>query len=587
MAIYRIPLFGFEVRTQDDAEKEKQALKSPVAPITDDGAIVVSGSSHGSWRTYIDQEARAKNEVQLITRYRDVARSPEVDKAVNQISNQAIIVDEKNDPVEIVLDNVAIPSKTKDKVRQEFEYLLGLLDFRRQGYDIFRKWYIDGRLFLHLVIDDAEGKTKEGVKDLRYIDPRKIKKVREEIDKTEGIQPFETIFKKYDEYYIYSDKGITDISQGLKIAKDSIAYIHSGLVDHKNGMILSYLHKVLKIAQNLQMLENSVVIYRLARAPERRVFYIDVGGMPPQKAEQYMNAVKNNFKNTLSYDNTTGDVVTNKRFSPMLEDFFMARRSDGKATEITTLAAGALTNQMDDVEYFKRKLYESLDVPVSRMSNEDNFSFGRPTEISRDEVDFNKFVGRLRTRFSDLFNQLLEVHLAMKDVMTRGDFQEIKKDISYDFVEDNYFSELKETEIFINRINILNQTNAYLGKYFSKSFIVDKVLRMTEKEWDQMKKQIEEEKTRGEITDQDMMQQNQPIYGQDFNGMDMGGGGPDDFQQQLPPPGGEEEEEEEEGNPFGQRKRLAAERSIDKANMLIEKVWEEHMKKDDPEDETS
>lgn len=516
----RIPLLGFEIRTQNDIQQEKERLKSPVPPQSEDGAYVIQSTSTG-WKTVLDQETKTKNEIQLITRYRDITFIPAVDAAIDEIVNELFIIDDSLYPIEIRLDDTPVPAKIKEQIREEFEYLLSLLEFKKFGYDLARRWYVDGRLYIHIVVDTDN--PLEGVKDLRYVDPRKMKKVREIIRDNAG--QLETIYKKHIDYFVYNENGLFDPTQGLKIAKDSVAYIHSGIVDQKTGVILSNLHKALKVATSLTQLENSLVIYRLARAPERRVFYLDVAGMPPQKAEQYMQRVMNSMKNQITYDSTTGEVITNKRFSPMLEDFFLARRSEGKATEVTTLAGGQNLGNLEDVEYFKHTLYEALNVPVERLRSDSLFGQTRTAEITKEEIKFHNFIVRLRSRFAELFTQLLEVQLSLKGVMTRGDFEKLRQTFVYQFSEDNRFSELKEAEIIQSRMASLQMVDPMLGKYFSKEWIVKNVLQMSEEEWDDIKQQIDEEKANGEIPEMNPMD----TFGQGA----MGGPG------MFPPPGGD------------------------------------------------
>jgi hypothetical protein len=482
-------MFGFTIarKKQDD---QQDNLPSIVSPTQDDGAVEVAPG--GAYGTYVDLEGKAKNEGELVTKYRQMVQQPECDSAVQDVVNEAIVVTEDSGPVSIVLDNLDYPDSIKNKITKEFESVLKMLDFNNTAYDIFRKWYVDGRLYYHIVIDEKN--PRQGIKDLRYIDPRKIRKIREPItekDKRTGV----TVYKGINEYYMYNQGGMTSAnsSQGVKIAKDSIAYCHSGLLDERNSMVYSYLHKALKPLNQLRMLEDAVVIYRLARAPERRVFYIDVGNLPKMKAEQYMRDMMVKHKNKLIYDASTGEVRDDRKFMTMLEDFWLPRREGGRGTEITTLPGGQSLGEMDDVDYFRRKLYKSLNVPVTRMESEGNFNLGRSSEITRDEVKFNKFIMRLRTRFSILFDEILEIQLALKGVITRAEWKEMKQDIHFDYQEDNHFTELKDTEIMQGRLQILGEIDGYVGKYFSEDWVRKNVLRMTEEDIKNEQKQIDKE----------------------------------------------------------------------------------------------
>ncbi len=482
-------MFGFTIarKKQDD---QQDNLPSIVSPTQDDGAVEVAPG--GAYGTYVDLEGKAKNEGELVTKYRQMVQQPECDSAVQDVVNEAIVVTEDSGPVSIVLDNLDYPDSIKNKITKEFESVLKMLDFNNTAYDIFRKWYVDGRLYYHIVIDEKN--PRQGIKDLRYIDPRKIRKIREPItekDKRTGV----TVYKGINEYYMYNQGGMTSAnsSQGVKIAKDSIAYCHSGLLDERNSMVYSYLHKALKPLNQLRMLEDAVVIYRLARAPERRVFYIDVGNLPKMKAEQYMRDMMVKHKNKLIYDASTGEVRDDRKFMTMLEDFWLPRREGGRGTEITTLPGGQSLGEMDDVDYFRRKLYKSLNVPVTRMESEGNFNLGRSSEITRDEVKFNKFIMRLRTRFSILFDEILEIQLALKGVITRAEWKEMKQDIHFDYQEDNHFTELKDTEIMQGRLQILGEIDGYVGKYFSEDWVRKNVLRMTEEDIKNEQEQIDKE----------------------------------------------------------------------------------------------
>lgn len=482
-------LFGFTIARKKQ-EQEQQNLPSIVSPTQEDGSIEVAPG--GAYGTYIDLEGKAKNEGDLVTKYREMAIQPECDSAIQDIVNEAIIVDEQDGPVEIVLDNLDYTESIKNKIREEFEYLLKLLNFNNNAYDIFRKWYIDGRLYYNIVIDEKN--PRSGIKDLRYIDPRKIRKIREPI-KEKDPRTGATVYKGMNEYYLYNPQGITtqNQSQGVKIAKDSICYVHSGITDNRNSLIYSHLHKAIKPLNQLRMLEDAVVIYRLARAPERRIFYIDVGNLPKMKAEQYLRDMMVKHKNKLTYDAVTGEVRDDRKFMTMLEDFWLPRREGGRGTEITTLPGGQNLGEMEDVDYFRRKLYKSLNVPVTRMEAENQFNLGRASEITRDELKFNKFIMRLRNRFSELFDEILEIHLALKGITTRAEWQEMKQEVYYDFMEDNHFTELKETEIMTERLRLLGDIDQYVGKYFSEEWVRKNVLRMSEDDIEDIEKQIDQE----------------------------------------------------------------------------------------------
>jgi hypothetical protein len=482
-------LFGFTIARKKQ-EDQQENLPSIVSPTQEDGAIEIAPG--GAYGTYVDLEGKAKNEGELVTKYRQMALQPECDSAVQDVVNEAIVVTEDSGPVEIVLDKLDYPENIKKKIHEEFEAIVKLLDFNNNAYDLFRKWYVDGRLYHHIVIDEKN--PRQGIKDLRYIDPRKIRKIKESL-KEKDARTGATVFKGMNEYYLYNAGGVnsSNQAQGVKIAKDSISYCHSGLLDERNSMIYSYLHKAIKPLNQLRMLEDAVVIYRLARAPERRVFYIDVGNLPKMKAEQYMRDMMVKHKNKLIYDASTGEVRDDRKFMTMLEDFWLPRREGGRGTEITTLPGGQSLGEMDDVDYFRRKLYKSLNVPITRMDAENQFNLGRASEITRDELKFNKFVMRLRNRFSILFSDLLEIQLALKGVITRGEWKEMKQDIHYDFQEDNHFTELKDTEIMQGRLQILGEVDNFVGKYFSEDWIRKNVLRMTEEEIKDEQKQIDKE----------------------------------------------------------------------------------------------
>jgi len=506
-----IELFGFRIGRKEDEQKLKDDnLKSFVPPTTDDGAIEIAAG--GAYGTYVDLEGSAKSEAELVTRYREMSLQPECDSAIDDIVNEAIVYNEKEPAVSIVLDDLKVSNSIKNKIREEYNKILMMLNFTTNAYDLFRKWYIDGRLYYHLVIDESNPRL--GIQELRYIDPRKIRKIKQAIKRKDD-QMDAIVTKGYNEYYIYHPRGINRANQGLKISKDSISYTHSGLLDQRMLLVLGHLHKAIKPLNQLRMLEDATVIYRLARAPERRIFYIDVGNLPKVKAEQYLRDMMVKHKNKLVYDASTGEVRDDRKFMTMLEDFWLPRREGGKGTEITTLPGGQNLGEMDDVDYFKKKLYKALNVPITRMESETNFNLGRASEITRDELKFTKFVQRLRNKFTTLFDNILEIQLVLTGVTTRAEFKEMKEHIHYDFLEDNHFTELKYGEIMGDRLRLLGEVDAFVGKYFSKEYVRKSVLRMNEdeieKEEDRMKTELQDEPEEdGEDQQQDQQPEPEP-----------------------------------------------------------------------------
>ena len=482
-----IDLFGYSIGKKEETPPTMQSFAPPT---NDDAAVAVTEG--GFFGTSIDLEQSTKTETALITRYRDMALQPECQRAIDDVVNEAIVSDDKGAPIEIVLDDVDQPDEVKERIREEYEGILNLLQFNNKAYDIFNKWYVDGRLYYHLMIDTQ--KTKEGIQEIRYIDPRRIKKVRaEKRTKTAPMNSKNIFDKKYNEYYIYSPKGVKAGNEGVKIASDSIAFIHSGLMSDDNSAILGHLHKAIKPLNQLRMLEDATVIYRLARAPERRIFYIDVGNLPKGKAEQYLRDMMAKHKNKLVYDANTGEVKDDRKFMTMLEDYWLPRREGGRGTEITTLPSGQNLGELDDVLYFRKKLYESLNVPSTRLEAEGQFNMGRANEITRDELKFNKFIKRLRIKFVELFQIILEKQLLLKGVITKAEWVEMKDKINYDFLEDNYFTELKEGEVLRERLSLLRDVDEYTGKYFSTEWIRTNVLQQTEEDIKDIDKQIESE----------------------------------------------------------------------------------------------
>ena len=478
-------LFGFRFERMKDVGGEKFTLPAP-----DDGTVEIAGG--GFFGQVLDTDGRERTEQDLVRRYRDIAQQPECDSAIEDIVNEGIVANEMSQAISIVLDRLPYPSKIKKKIAEEFDEVLRLLDFDIKGHDIFRRWYVDGRMFYHKVIDKKS--PRKGIQELRYIDPSKIKKVREVARELKQGTSIELI-KKVDEYYLYNDKGIASqgTSQGIKIAADSISYCPSGVIDQNKGHVLSYLHKAIKPVNQLRMIEDALVIYRISRAPERRIFYIDVGNLPKIKAEQYLKDVMNRYRNKLVYNASTGEIRDDRNQMSMLEDFWLPRREGGRGTEITTLPGGSNLGEIDDIVYFQRKLYRSLNVPVSRMEAEQAFSLGRSTEITRDELKFTKFVQRLRKKFTALFTDILKTQLILKGVITLEDWSNIKEHIQYDFLQDGHFAELKEAELLKDRLEVLQTVESYVGTFFSKKWIQKNVLSMTEAEIDNMQDEINKE----------------------------------------------------------------------------------------------
>lgn len=480
-----IKLFGYKIGKEEDLPD----IKSFVPPKEDDGAVAVSGG--GVYGIYTDLEGTIRNDADLIKRYRDMAIQPECDAAIEDIVNESIVFGEGDYPVQIILDKLEQPESVKKKIRDEYYQIMKLLDFNNQGYDIFRRWYVDGRLYYHMMIDEKN--PRQGLKEVRYVDPRKIRKVKE-VKKAKPQLGNQPVAPETNDYFVYSNKGFSnDANQGIKIAPDSICYVHSGITDKDGRMVISHLHKAIKTLNQLRMLEDATVIYRISRAPERRIFYIDVGNLPKMKAEQYLREIMQKYKNKLVYDAQTGEIRDDRRYQTMLEDFWLPRREGGKGTEITTLQGGQNLGEIEDVLYFQKKLYKSLNVPVSRLESDNGFSLGRASEITRDELKFSKFVQRLRLRFSHLFDRLLETQLLLKGICTRAEWNMMKEEISYDFINDMHFSELKQTEIMKERLGILSDVDNYVGKYFSTAWVRKNVLRQTEDDIEQIDKEMEEE----------------------------------------------------------------------------------------------
>ena len=483
-------LFGYNLTKKKPEEKNQQSF---VVPQDDDGATSVNAS--GFFGTYLDIDAAAKNENDLINRYRDIALYPDCDSAVEDIINEAVAAEDDEEVVKVNLDKVKLSSSVKRMIEEEFSNVLSLLDFNSKSHDIFKRWYVDGRVYYHKIVDVAQ--PKKGIQELRYIDPRKIKKVRKISKKKDPVSGVEFI-EKIDEFFVYNEKGLiaqvpnsASATQGIRIAPDSIALCTSGLLDMNNNMVQGHLHKAIKIVNQLRMVEDALVIYRMTRAPERRIFYIDVGNLPKAKAEQYVKGIMNQYRNKVTYDASTGEVRDEKKTLSMLEDFWMPRREGGKGTEITTLDGGQNLGNIEDVNYFQNKLYQALNVPLSRLKPESTGLFGRQTEISRDELKFSKFVSRLRMKFGELFDDLLKTQLLLKGVMSEQDWDAIKEEIYYDYTQDSYLSEAKQAEIMRNRIDLLNLIQPHVGTYFSREFIYSDVLHMDEEEIAEIKKDID------------------------------------------------------------------------------------------------
>ena len=482
-------LFGFRITRAN----QSGGSDGFTAPASDDGTLdIVSGGGH--YASILDMDGRERNELDLIRRYRDIAQQAECDSAIEDIVNEAIVSDERDQSVSISLDNLNQSPNIKSKIRDEFDEVLRLLDFNAKGHDIFRRWYVDGRLYYHKIIDTKA--PRKGIKEVRYIDPRKIKKVREqrkEKDPKTGLD----MVKNIEDFYLYNEKGNdqnTGTSSGIKITADAVAYCPSGLVDMHKGTVLSHLNKAIKPVNQLRMIEDALVIYRISRAPERRIFYIDVGNLPKIKAEAYLKDVMNRYRNKLVYDARTGEIRDDRNHMSMLEDFWLPRREGGRGTEITTLPGGANLGEIDDIIYFQRKLYRSLNVPMSRMEAEQSFSLGRSTEITRDELKFSKFVQRLRKKFSALFHDILRSQLILTGVIAEEEWDKIKEHIQYDFLQDGHFAELRDTEILRERLDMLGQVEPYVGNFFSKTWVQKNILRQTDDEIEEISKEIEIEK---------------------------------------------------------------------------------------------
>ena len=528
-------LFGFEIKRKGEQKKQQENIPSFVPSTQDDGALNIAATGTGA-TSFLDMDGTARSEAELVQKYRSMLQQPEVGQAVDDIVNEAISIASDQKVVECVTDDLELADNIKKKIREEFDGIIRLLDFSSTGYDTFQKWYVDGRINYHVMIDVTA--PKKGIQELRYIDPRKIRKVKEyEQNRDKTKNPLSKVIKN--EYYIYNEKGFSALTStyakagvadqnamnGLKIAKDSIVNCTSGLLNENNSLIISHLHKAYKPLNQLRMMEDAVVIYRISRAPERRIFYIDVGNLPKMKAEQYLRDMMTKHKNRLVYDASSGDVKDGRRHMSMTDDFWLPRREGGKGTEITTLPGGQNLGELDDVLYFQKRLFKSLNVPISRMESDTGFSLGRATEISRDEIKFSKFIGRLRSRFSMLFDKLLEKQLILKGVISPEEWPDIQASIRYDYMSDNYFEELKESEVLRERLGLLRDIDDYVGKYYSADWVRKNVLMMSESDIEDMRDQIEQD-------DADAEDSEDSEQGQDDGYSDRASSGSDDSESQ-------------------------------------------------------
>ena len=508
-------LFGFSI---EDNEPLSPGAVSPVPPSNEDGNDHYMSS--GFFGSYVDIEGVYRTEFDLIKRYREMSLHPEADSAIEDIVNEAIVSDSNDSPVEIELSNLNASDGIKNIIRREFKHILDLLDFDKKAHEIYRNWYIDGRIYYHKVIDLKN--PEAGIQELRYIDAMKMRYVRQQkkpkndvsaITKIKSDNPMDYDFPEIEEFFIYNPKAVyptgnpmqTGAQQGIKIARDAITYCTSGLVDRNKGSTLSYLHKAIKSLNQLRMIEDSLVIYRLSRAPERRIFYIDVGNLPKIKAEQYLRDVMNRYRNKLVYDANTGEIRDDRKYMAMLEDFWLPRREGGRGTEISTLPGGQNLGELADIEYFQKKLFRSLNVPETRTNGSSGFSLGRSSEILRDEVRFTKFVGRLRKRFSNMFNDMLKTQLLLKNIVSLEDWKNLSDHIQYDFLYDNHFNELKQTELLNDKLAAVAAVEPYLGKYFSAMYVRTQILKQTDAEIIEMDKQIKKEIDEGIILDPKLM----------------------------------------------------------------------------------
>ena len=491
-------LFGFSFRRRE--EELKKSAPSPVAPTNEDGATsFIAGGYHG---TYVDLDGNFKTEYDMVVKYRMMAMHPEVDSAIEDILQESIVTDQNDSPVQIDLANLDVSDSVKEMIRTEFDYIKNLIGFDTKAHEMFRRWYIDGRLYYHKVIDLK--RPQDGILELRYVDPQKIKKVRQinKIPKT--ADQFQSLdYGKVDEYFIYNPKGLrnTSANSGIKIAKDAITYVTSGILDTNKNIVLSYLHKAIKVLNQLMMIEDSLVIYRISRAPERRIFYIDVGNLPKVKAEQYLREVMSRYRNKLVYDANTGEIRDDRKYMSMLEDFWLPRREGGRGTEITTLPGGQNLGELTDIQYFQTKLYKALNVPAGRLESGQAFNIGRSSEIMRDELKFTKFVGKLRKKFSEMFQDILKTQLILKGVITPEDWDDMKEHIQYDYLYDNHFTELKNIEMLNEKINLITAMEPFMGRYFSTEYVRTNILGQSEVEKRELDDQMTDDISSGKIID--------------------------------------------------------------------------------------
>ena len=534
-------LFGFTIsrggKEADKPTEEKE--KSFALPQNDDGAVNIQTGAY--FGTYVDLEGVVRNEVELITRYREMAMQPELETAIDDIVNEAVVIEDSGKCVNLNMDDLKQPESIKKKITEEFNNVLRLLNFGNMGNDIFRRWYVDGRIFYQAIIDET--KPRDGIKELRYIDPRRIRKIRE-IQKTKDPKTGIEIIKSTREYYLYNERGVVGAHSnlGARISTDAVINVNSGLMDSRRAMVISYLHKAIKPLNQLRMVEDACVIYRLSRAPERRVFYIDVGNLPKVKAEQYLRDIMVKYRNKLVYDSNTGEIRDDRKHLSMLEDFWLPRREGSRGTEIQTLQGAQNLGELEDVKYFERKLYKSLGVPVSRLESQTGFSLGRTTEITRDELKFNKFILRLRNKFSILFDDALRTQLSLKGICTKEEWEEFREFIWYDFLKDNNFDELKDAELFRDRLALLAQAEPYVGRYFSVEWTKKNILQFTEEDIATMDEQIKAEKEDGTAA---LMLPPDGMAQQLMGGTPMPG-------QPMPPEGQPEDPNQQDPNAQGQ-----------------------------------
>ena len=513
-------LFGFSFR---DREKKAKNAPSPIAPTNEDGATsFIAGGYYGQ---YVDLDGNFKTEYDMVKKYRVMAMHPEVDSAIEDIIQEAIVTDQNDSPVQIGLSNLEVSDSVKNLIRTEFDYIKRLIGFDTKAHEMFRRWYIDGRLYYHKVID--LNRPQDGILELRYVDPQKIKKVRQINKSPQNTEEFMKLdFGKIDEYFLYNPKGLnnTSANTGIRIAKDAISYVTSGIMDTNRNIVLSYLHKAIKVLNQLQMIEDSLVIYRISRAPERRIFYIDVGNLPKVKAEQYLREVMSRYRNKLVYDANTGEIRDDRKYMSMMEDFWLPRREGGRGTEITTLPGGQNLGELTDIQYFQTKLYKALNVPAGRLDSNTSFNLGRSSEILRDELKFTKFVGKLRKKFSELFHDILKTQLILKGVIAPEDWEDMKEHIQYDYLYDNHFTELKNLEMLNEKLGVIAQMEPYMGRYFSTEYVRSQILGQSETEMEELDVQMDDDIKNGRIIDpldQVAMDQNAMDMEQDNAALDQ------------------------------------------------------------------